>query len=375
MKIAVNSIPLLGPKTGVGNYAWNICRILEDLPDGPELSYYYGHFSRQLMYSQTEHPFVRTFKDTAGRIPLVKSLYRRIRNIRARIQIRQFDIYFEPNFIPLDLKFKRLAVTVHDFSFHLHPKWHPAERVEYFRDNFWKNIQRADAIITVSNFIRNQAVDEFGFDSKKVHVIPNGFDQSLFHPLQPHDRVLARQRLNLPDRFVLFVGSIEPRKNLLNLLDAYASLPQSLQNSTPLVLAGFRGWENTTIMRRLERLHGNVRYLGFVQDEDLAALYALAELFVYPSFYEGFGLPPLEAMACGCPVLVANASSLPEVGADAVLYTSPDNVEEMAAAMQNVLENSSLGQRLRVKGLERASSFSWQASALAHLDLFRRLGP
>lgn len=373
MKIAVNSIPLLGPKTGVGNYIWNICRILEDVPDGPEFFYYYGHFSRQLMSARSEHSFIRKLKNAARHISLVKAFYRRVRNIRARIQASQFDIYFEPNFIPLDLKYKRLAVTVHDFSFHLHPKWHPAERVEYFSNRFWKNIKRADAIIAVSNFIRNQAVDEFGFDSEKVHVIPNGLDQSLFHPLQPHDHASERQRLNLPERYVLFVGSIEPRKNLLNLLDAYARLPQSLQNNTPLVLAGFSGWENTNIMRRLERLQGNVRYLGFVHDSDLAAIYSLAELFVYPSFYEGFGLPPLEAMACGCPVLVANASSLPEVCSDAAFYTSPDNVEEMASAMQNVLENTSLSQELRVKGLARASSFSWKASALGHLEVFKSL--
>jgi glycosyltransferase involved in cell wall biosynthesis len=247
--------------------------------------------------------------------------------------------------------------------------------VEYFRNSFWKNISRADAIITVSNFIRNQAVDEFGFDPDKVRVIPNGFDQGLFHPLQPQDGASVRQRLNLPDRFVLFVGSIEPRKNLLNLLEAYASLPRSLRDSTPLVLAGFSGWENTAIMRRLKRLRENVRYLGFVEDADLAALYALAELFVYPSFYEGFGLPPLEAMACGCPVLVANTSSLPEVCADAALYTSPNDAEEMAAAMKRVLENTSLSQELRTKGLERATCFSWQTSALAHLELFRSLTP
>jgi glycosyltransferase involved in cell wall biosynthesis len=327
------------------------------------------------MYARQNHLFLKAFKDIAKRINTLKSFYRYVQNLRARVQRRKFDIYFEPNFIPLNLKSKKIVVTVHDFSFQIHPDWHPAERVEYFRNSFWKNISRADAIITVSNFIRNQAVDEFGFDPDKVRVIPNGFDQGLFHPLQPQDGASVRQRLNLPDRFVLFVGSIEPRKNLLNLLEAYASLPRSLRDSTPLVLAGFSGWENTAIMRRLKRLRENVRYLGFVEDADLAALYALAELFVYPSFYEGFGLPPLEAMACGCPVLVANTSSLPEVCADAALYTSPNDAEEMAAAMKRVLENTSLSQELRTKGLERATCFSWQTSALAHLELFRSLTP
>lgn len=373
MKLSVNTIPLLGPKTGVGNYAWNICRLLEKNPDNLELFYYYGYFSRQLFYSRPGHPFLQTIKDAARRVSPLKALYRRVRALRARFQSQHFDLYFEPNFIPLDIRARCLAVTVHDFSFHLHPDWHPAERVAYFRNAFWKNISRADAVITVSTFIRDQAVNEFGFDPGLVHVIPNGFDRELFRPLSPLKHASTRQRLDLPQRFVLFVGSIEPRKNLLNLLDAYAGLPQKLRTDVPLVLAGFKGWENTPIMRRLERLRDNVRYLGFVSDADLADLYALADLFVYPSFYEGFGLPPLEAMACGCPVLVARTSSLPEVCADAALYTAPDNVEEMAAAMRQVLENTDLAQTLRTKGMARATNFSWQASADAHLELFKTL--
>nr|WP_256502708.1 glycosyltransferase family 1 protein [Desulfuromonas sp. KJ2020] len=179
-----------------------------------------------------------------------------------------------------------------------------------------------------------------------------------------------RERLHLPSRFVLFVGSIEPRKNLLRLLQAYQLLSDRLRREVKLVLAGFRGWENREVMAILKKLEGDVHYLGYVTEQDLAALYNLADLFVYPSLYEGFGLPPLEAMACGCPVLVSRIASLPEVCGEAAAYLDPENVEEMTAELTRLLEDGTARGQLATKGLERAQLFSWERSAREHLAVF-----
>lgn len=370
MKLVVNATPLLGPQTGISNYAFHVCQGLRNQPE-IDPTFYYGFFSPRLFRAQPQNSVLSKIKDMTRRFAPLRKLYRLSKQYVARMYPRRFDTYFEPNFIPLDLKAKRVITTVHDFSFHLHPDWHPRERVIYFRDNFWNNISRADTIITVSNFIRNQAVQEFGLPPERIRVIPNGVDHARFRVLPAPERDSARTRLSLPPRFVLFVGSIEPRKNLARLLEAFAMLPAALRAECPLVLAGFSGWRNTAIMDTLQRLGDHVRYLGFVTDDDLAALYNLATVFVYPSVYEGFGLPPLEAMACGCPVLVARAASLPEVCGDAARYADPLSAEDLGNSLRTMLEQADIRQTLRTLGPQHARHFTWKACAQAHAALFR----
>ncbi len=370
MKLVINTIPLHGPKTGISNYIFHICQELQKHHPDFDVAYYYGYFSKNLDQANAVNPLLARIKDTAKSFDLLKKIRRKSLNFLASLYPRWFDLYFEPNFIPLDIKAKNIVTTVHDFSFQIHPNWHPLERIEYFKNNFWKNIGRSNMIVTVSNFIRNQAIQEFGFEADRIRVIPNGFDQELFRPIPAPDTMATRTQLGLPESFILFVGSIEPRKNLLNLLDAYANLAAPLRRDHPLVLAGFKGWENREIMKRLRRLNNSVHYLGFVTDNVLAHLYNLATIFVYPSFYEGFGLPPLEAMACGCPVLTANTSSMPEVCGDAASYASPFDAEEMSHRMAQLLESSADRHVFRDRGLKRATNFAWDKSARAHAELF-----
>ncbi|GAB1410272.1 glycosyltransferase family 1 protein [Desulfovibrionales bacterium] len=365
MKLVVNTTPLLGPQTGIGNYTFHVCQELLAVSE-LDTTFYYGFFSPRLFRSQPQASVLSKIKDMTRRFTVLRALYRLSKQYVARLHPRRFDVYFEPNFIPLDLKATRVVTTVHDFSFHLHPDWHPEERVRYFRDHFWANVDRADTIITVSEFIRDQAVHEFGLPKERIEVIANGLDHDCFHVFSPEECAQARIRLGLPAQFILFVGSIEPRKNLARLVEAFARLAPSVRAECPLVLAGFSGWRNTAIMDALARLGDHVRYLGFVTNEDLAALYNLATVFVYPSLYEGFGLPPLEAMACGCPTLVSRTASLPEVCADAAVYADPLDSDDLAHQLRTMLEDQELRQRLCLLGPTRAQRFTWTACAQAH---------
>lgn len=175
----------------------------------------------------------------------------------------------------------------------------------------------------------------------------------------------ALRRLGMPDKYILTVGTIEPRKNHLSLIRAYEDLPGKLKAEHGLVIVGKRGWKCGRIMHAIKRMEagGNLRYLEYIGDADLAQVYRGASLFVYPSLYEGFGLPVLEAMSCGVPVITANASSLPEVGGDAAFYVDPENSSQLAQAMERILSDQKLAREMSAKGLEQSRKFSWEKAA------------
>lgn len=372
MRIVVNTIPLLSPLTGIGKYTWQICRAMANVAEENEYAYYYGYYSSRLFCSGDGKSSVSKAKDVMKNIPLLGRSLRLLKGAGAVLTRRDFDVYFEPNYIPLRIPTKKTVVTVPDLSPFLHPEWHCRETVEYFRNHFFKNITQADQIITISNFIRDTAIEEFGFSADRVTTVPLGYDPESFSPRDPTTLVAFREKYHLPERFVLYVGSIEPRKNLVRLLKAYRQLPSVLRKEIKLILAGFRGWDNDEVMELLTELKEDVSYLGYVAEEDLANLYCLAEIFVYPALYEGFGLPPLEAMACGCPVLVSKVASLPEVCGEAAVYVNPLDVNEMCDQMGNLLCDESLKMKLKKEGLTQARRFSWEKSATEHLQVFRR---
>ena len=204
----------------------------------------------------------------------------------------------------------------------------------------------------------------------RLTTIHLGIDHDLYKGLSSPELASLRTAYALPERFILFVGSIEPRKNLKKLLLAYRDLDPHLRKNFKLLLAGFKGWENEEIMALIAELEKDVRYLGYVPAEELGRLYNLASLFVYPSLYEGFGLPPLEAMACGCPVVVSQAASLPEVCGEAAHYVDPQDVESIGAGIEKVLGDDAYRKNLIAKGLARAEQFTWEKSAREHLRLF-----
>ncbi len=373
MKIAINTIPLLFPLTGVGNYIYHVARSLQKAEAGHEYSYFYGYYSRTLIPPGRNLEAVHRIKELVRGLPLLGAMARNLQDLRCFLSRRKFDLYFEPHFIPLRIPARRTVVTVLDFSFARYSEWHTLDKVRYFQKNFWAKIGRADHIIFLSEFIRKEAIDLYGFQGDRSTVIHPGFDREIFKPYPQADLLPLRRQYDLPPKFILYVGSIEPRKNLKNLLLAYRNLDPDLRKDYKLVLAGFKGWENQEIMAAIRELKEDVYYLGYLPDTDLGKLYGLAELFVYPSFYEGFGLPPLEAMACGCPVIVSQAASLPEVCGDAAYYVDPLEPSSIRQGMERVLTEELLRTALISKGFKRAGEFSWEKSARAHLAVFEEL--
>lgn len=370
MKIVINTIPLLVPLTGVGHYLYNLLIEFQRLRPDYTYTFYYGYFSKKLkMCRAGEGAGFYRLREWLKKISVLSAHARKLEHVLSQINFRKYDIYFEPRFIPLDIRSKKIVTTVHDFSFHLYPEWHPRERIAYLSKNFFKRIEKADLIITVSRYIEREALELLKGKDLRIVTIYNGCNHALFNP----PKRAEEKKANLLGNYILFVGSIEPRKNLLGLLKAYLLLPEYMKKDFQLLLIGYRGWGNQEILEQMDQLKGRVNYLGYLSGEELAALYRGASCLVFPSFYEGFGLPPLEAMACGCPVIVSKIASLPEVCGDAGYYVDPYRVESIAEGIYQVLTDESLRQSLIEKGPLRARLFSWEKSAREHLKVFEEV--
>ncbi|MGQ9745717.1 MAG: glycosyltransferase family 4 protein [Dissulfurimicrobium sp.] len=369
LKILIDTISLLSPLTGIGRYTYEIARELEQLDNSHEYLYYYGHVSRNLIRPDDQSG-AKKIKNLIARHTFVKKAVRKALSVYTGIMTPKADIYWQPNFIPEPgVRARKTIISVHDFSFLHHPAWHPRERIEYFKANFWKQAPQTNRIITGSEYTKHEIIKLLGYDPARIHVIHHGVRHDIFRPLDKAEI----SNLDLPERYIFAVGSIEPRKNLIGLLKAYNILPRPTKKVYKLVLAGPVGWNNEEIMRMIKKERDNVIYLGYLSDHDLAIAYNLASVFVYPSFYEGFGIPPLEAMACGTPVIASNTSSIPEACGEAALYADPKNSEELADRIWQLLNDSELRQILRSKGFERAGRFSWQRSAAQHLAVFNEV--
>ena len=238
-----------------------------------------------------------------------------------------------------------------------------------------ESIRRADCVISDSEYGRQEILAEYNLPSEKVVSVLLAAG-SVFSPVAP-DRLpglLAPFGLQ-PGQYILSVGTLEPRKNLTTAIKAYARLPETIRQDMPFVIAGMKGWRTDGLDKEVAALieKGQIRRLGYVPDEALPALYSGARAFVYPSLYEGFGLPPLEAMACGAPVIVSNRSSLPEVVGDAGLQVDALDVNGLAQAMSQVIEDDVLRASLRQRGMERAKGFSWRRCAEETLAVYRKV--
>jgi glycosyltransferase involved in cell wall biosynthesis len=265
------------------------------------------------------------------------------------------------------------VLTVHDLIFERLPEHHKVMNRIYLRQAMPLFCRRATAIIAVSESTRRDLVALYGLPSTKIVVIPEAAAPH-FRPQSVEQIARVRARFTLPPRYLLTVGTIEPRKNLSRLVNACGPLFRD-GSVDALVIVGGRGWLTEEFFAHLERSPWRERVIlpGYVPDEDLPAVYAGAALCVQPSLYEGFGLPVLEAMACGAPVCAADTTSLPEVGGDAARYFPPTDTVAMTEAMHAVLDDASLAAELRLRGFKRAAQFSWERTASETLDLYRRL--
>jgi glycosyltransferase involved in cell wall biosynthesis len=264
--------------------------------------------------------------------------------------------------------------TLHDIAYLRYPQYHLLQNRLFLRWMMPRFLRQADHIIAISESTRRDALQHYRLDPAKIGVIPEGVEPRFTSAVEAKQLDAVRRAYDLPARFILFVGTIEPRKNLPTLLEAYAAL-RSKHPDVGLVIAGGKGWLYQSFFDRLTALGlpNVVKLTGFVTDEQLPALLNAAEVFAFPSHFEGFGLPPLEAMACGVPVVCSNASSLPEVVGDAGLLVPPDDSRAWVEALDRVLSNPGLRLELRGRGLARARQFTWEAAARQTLAVYQRV--
>jgi alpha-1,3-rhamnosyl/mannosyltransferase len=388
MKIILGTDSLSSPLAGIGNYTLNLARgLLSDQQIEEVCGLNHKGFS-------TQESLKKNVSDKNGRvrpeakrsIHEIKKAIRKVpgayylRNIFTDILSNKYIkkkyknfIYHETNYILKNFDFPSIA-TIHDLS-HIHyPSYHPKERVRYINDNLSKTIENSEHIITVSDFVRDEIVNVLGVDGSKITVVPNGVDPK-FKPRQVVDLAFWQAKYKLDRPYILSVGTLEPRKNIDTLLDAYMRLPQHVRQSLPLVLVGGKGWCYENLNKKIELLEkkGELRYLGYVPAEDLPYLFSGASLFVFPSFYEGFGLPPLEAMASGVPVIVSKSSAMAEVVDHAGRLFDPFNTDELLAALVEVIEDRALREEMIRHGLVRAAQYSWDSCVRSTIDVYAKV--
>ncbi len=285
------------------------------------------------------------------------------------------DVFHFPDFVLPPVRRGATVVTVHDLSFLIHPETADEGLRLYLERTVPLAVRGADHVFVDSANTQNDLICLLDADPRRVDVVYPGIDAGFAPVTDPVNLGEVRHRYALHHPYILHVSVIEPRKNLPRLFAAYARLRRDTGCRHRLMIAGGLGWMYESVFQAVEELElsDSVVFLGRVPEADLPALYTLADLFVYPSLYEGFGIPPLEAMACGTPVVTSNVSSLPEAVGDAGLMANPTDIEGLADAMAQVLTNPALAEDLSRRGIARAAQFSWQAAADKVLGVYRRL--
>jgi glycosyltransferase involved in cell wall biosynthesis len=373
MRIVINGIPLLTPLSGVGRYVHATAEAMQRLsPEDQFFFFYHGYWSSHLKCQPS--PSVQVARKMGRRFGSLYTLSRVALEGAFQLTHRfgRFDLYHETCFVPFHFK-GPTVVTVLDLSFQHFPETHPPERLRFLRNFFYTRLGRAAHFITISQFVRNEMVKYLGLPPEKISVTYPGVD-SVFHP-RPSEELglLLRERYGLePGAYLFFVGNLEPRKNIPFLLQAYSRIPGPLRQKYPLVLAGGVGWMQAGLSDLIDRLgiRGDVKQVGYVPLSDLPILYAGATLFVYPSLYEGFGLPPVEAMASGCPVIVSHAGALPEVVGGAAALIDPLDSDNLTQVIQGILEDPGRRTRMSEDGLKKAVEYRWARCAQATLDVY-----
>jgi glycosyltransferase involved in cell wall biosynthesis len=290
-----------------------------------------------------------------------------------------FDVLWMPDIRPFALKPKtKLAITVHDLSPLMHPEYYSLRRQLWHTvASYRRAINRADIIFAVSEYTKSDIIKKFNISPDKVKVIYPGVDLQQFKPKEKfsgEELMAVRDRYKLPKKYILALSTIEPRKNIGNLVSAFENISD---NQTELVIAGRLGWLYKPLLARINKSprRKNIHLLGYISEDDKPKIIAQAEMLCYPSFYEGFGFQPLEAMACGVPVVASARTSVPEVCGGAALIVEPYHPEDITEAMEALLKDSKLRAEMVAKGFRRVTKFDWDESARKIYDTFKELNP
>lgn len=367
MRIGFDATPLLGQRVGIGNYtAYLLSALLQQQPADD----YYLYSNRPL--GHLEPPL-----DQATQMP---GYFERSRwlwmqwMLPTLLKRTQLDLCHYTNASAPLHQTRPFVLTIHDASLFVHREHHPVSRLVAIRALLPLLARRAAAVITVSQHARAELLRALDVPTDKIHVI---YEAPPPHFVPAHDKkylTAVKEKFALPDKYILYLGTLEPRKNLTRLVQATSQL-HHYGCQIPLLLVGPKGWHMNGFKEEISRLGAEpmVRYLGYVPSEALPAIYSLATVFAFPSLYEGFGLPPLEAMACGTPVLTSQASAMAEVGGDAVHLIDPYSVESITEGLHNLLTNAPLREELSQLGQKHAQQFSWERAAQETTAVYRQV--
>jgi glycosyltransferase involved in cell wall biosynthesis len=371
MRIGIDATALPPQPVGAGNYIIQLVRALAGLnceDDFVVIAQKMG--ARQIGVAERPGFKVSIVPD---RNPAARLVWEQL---VLPLMVRQLEIsvfhslhYTRPLWLPC-----KSVVTLHDMTFYLFPELHTRSKRFFFPLAIRASARLADALIADSESTRLDAIRLVNILPDKIHTALLGVDPS-FRPIRDEGRLKdIQEKFNLPKRFILYVGLVEPRKNLPGLIQAYRELVDQGTNHH-LVVVGRIGWMSEGIFEMVEKLglSERIRFTGYIPQEDLPWVYNLSDLFVYPTRYEGFGLPALEAMACGVPVITTNVSSMPEIIGDTGVLVEPHNATALADAITRTISNSQLMAELAVKGLERAKQFTWERTACETLRVYRKV--
>lgn len=380
MKIAFDALPLVSERiTGIGWCEAGQTTAMARLY--PDNSYIYNFFSQKNDTQKTER--IKQFLNTGIKTNTADFsgyLYRLISNFLPFPYYKFFgsdcDITHFFNYIVPPCVKGKSVVTVHDMVYKAFPETVRA-RTKYMLDTgLKKSMKRADIIVTDSEFSKSEIIKYFPQYQDKIRVVPCGVDLERFYPCDDMDKIeRVKKDFETGDEYFLYLGTIEPRKNIERLIEAYAEFVKNTENPPNLVLAGGKGWLYDNIYSKAEKLgiQKRVIFTKYIPSEDINALMCGAVAFVFPSIYEGFGMPPLEAMACGVPVVVSDEASLPEVTGNCAVKVDAYSVNSIAEGLDRIYRDGNLRQKLKIEGIERAGNFTWDKSAEILYKVYREL--
>ena len=365
MRIGLDTRPLFFTRAGISRYTRELITYLHRSTAGHDLELFSARSPGSLSPDGIPDSSWRVLRWPLGRRPLEWAW----ENVALANATRHLDVMHFPRFSVPARRTCPSVVTIHDLAFLVRGNTAPEATRRYFTRCTRRAIERADRVIVVSESTRDDLIDQTGCDSTRVEVVYNGVDERFHAGNRGDSRSVVERHFGLTGPFLLFVGTIEPRKNIEGLIHAHEQLGTHL----PLVICGRKGWmyEKVFLAAERSRAREKIRFLDHVPDGILPDLYRAASVFVYPSHYEGFGLPVLEAMACGTPVVSSSTSAIPEIAGDAAILVNPDSPEEIAEGIRRLTDDPTEAERFQALGPARARTFTWERTARDTLEVYR----
>lgn len=376
MRIGIDIRSVLSTKTGIGHYTNCLCENLAKIDKKHTYDLFYFNFRNKKIEIDLNAPGLNkeAIRSIPGRLCLF--LWRYLNYPKGSWLIKKKDLVHFPNFTIMPGIKGKVVITVHDLSFIRYPQFTDPVNLKFLKKNFPKSLQRADHIITVSEFSKQEILDIYNVDSSDVTVVSLGVDDRFKKTYASEDIQVVKEKYKTGDQYILSLGTLEPRKNIPTLIAAFDSICQQCpERKLKLVLTGKKGWLYEEIFDLVSdrETKKNIIFTGYILDDELPLIYQGSSLFVCPSFYEGFGLPVAEAMASGVPVIASTAESLVEVGRDAIVTFDPNNIGELTTTICELLDDETKRNILIEKGKQRATDFCWKKTAQKTLDVYKSL--